>query len=629
MKTGTPEKTAHPVWLQQLLHAYRAGKSHAFVLHGNIFDYTDAQSDLNVRQHVIAAFGGSSSVVLYSPDEGIIFPGPKRTMAAANRKRFDVIAKPATSMTPEQAIMASAGISGGGDGEYPRNATQAMPMIVRFLTEANGNSPDDPDEPGDGSELLATAVIDRCDLIVPPGDKGTMPDPKSAMLSLLHRAGRSSEIYHRGNIIIMLSPTLEEIHPDLRSASSGIRAIEVTLPNYEERRAYAERCIAFRDVALEDITIEQLAAATAGLGRRHIEDVVLEAAASGGKLTRDLVRLRKRELMSSEYAEVIEVMDTEVTLDMVGGHELAKAFIKRRIIDAFRDPSKWDLIPLGLALLGPPGTGKTFLANALANDVGLNCLLLRAEKIKGSLVGESEQRLAKALSAIEAMAPCLVFIDEIDQKFRRAEASAGDGGTAVESNIFGRLLEFFGDTRHRGRILGVAASNRPDLVDAALFRPGRFDVKIPLLPPVDAEERADVLRTLLVRHMAGKGFSGLDSVDALDELLLNIGNLTDDWTQAELENLIVQAHATARLEDVTMAVALPATLRNMVPGTRQIRRMSELALAECDNLSLVPERWRSYRLSVQEETPATSGQDDESERTSQDGRRSRRRIIDI
>ena len=70
----------------------------------------------------------------------------------------------------------------------------------------------------------------------------------------------------------------------------------------------------------------------------------------------------------------------------------------------------------------------------------------------------------------------------------------------MESNLFGRLLEFFGDPGHRGRIVAVAASNRPDLVDAALFRPGRFDVKVPLLPPETAAERAEVFGAALRRY---------------------------------------------------------------------------------------------------------------------------------
>jgi hypothetical protein len=228
-------------------------------------------------------------------------------------------------------------------------------------------------------------------------------------------------------------------------------------------------------------------------------------------------------------------------------------------------------------------THNTVLAIATAREAGLNCVLLRPEKIKGGIVGESERRLAKALGGIESLAPCLAFIDELDQRFQRGQGG-GDGGAAVESNLFGRLLEFFGDPSHRGRIVSIATSNRPDLVDAALFRPGRFDVKIPLLPPETAEERAEVFGAALRRY-------GHPEPDGL--LLARCGERTESWTQAEIERAVVKANGLARLRRLPIAAALDEALALLRPATRDVRLMTALAVAECDDASLLPARYRA------------------------------------
>ena len=298
-------------------------------------------------------------------------------------------------------------------------------------------------------------------------------------------------------------------------------------------------------------------------------------------MTPALVRARKRDQLAAEYAEVLEVLEPDVDFAAVGGHAQAKAYLRDCVVGPLRAGAA-EMVPLGIALLGPPGTGKTLLARALARESGLNCVLLRAEKIKGSLVGESERRLAKALGGIEALAPAIVFVDEIDQRFARG-SGGGDGGSAVEANIFARLLEFLSDTAHRGRIVAIAATNRPDLVDPALFRPGRFDTKIPLLPPETAAARAEVLAALLRRA----GWSDPD-----DLALAAVGERSEGWTQAELERAVTRATGLARLRGLELGAALAEAVDTLRPATRGIRRMVELALAACDDASLVPERYR-------------------------------------
>jgi len=192
-----------------------------------------------------------------------------------------------------------------------------------------------------------------------------------------------------------------------------------------------------------------------------------------------------------EFNEVIEVFDTKgFSLEDFAGQDDIKTYFKEVVIDAIRNDDL-DIVPKGVMLMGPPGTGKTFFARCLAGDAGINFVEFKMSKILGKYVGESEKSMEKALSVFRALAPVGVFMDEIDQSLSRGKGD--DGGSSVNSNIFGMLLAEMSKPENRGKILWMAATNYPNNVDEALKRAGRFDKKIPYLT--------------IVRRKKGKIFS--------------------------------------------------------------------------------------------------------------------------
>lgn len=584
MAANTPK----PAWLETLLDDYRNEVANTFVVYGNVYDYAEhPERTLPVREYLGTMLAALFTVAQYAPDEGITFAGPP-PVAAEARRRFEQVLGLGQQQAPDPFLGAGAAGTDGAPVALPGAAAQALPLCVEFMRAADKD---------DGSGKLAAVLVDRLDLICPPADKGMLPDGKAALLALLHRVGTEAGLTQRGALTIMLAPTLEEVHPDLRLASSGIRAIEIPPPDYARRAAFAERILAAKGLASE-LPIGELAAQTAGLGYRHIEDLALRAEAGGGTITRALVKARKAEMIASEYAEVLEILEPDVTMADVGGHAEVKAYLRDYVVAPMQAAELRAYAPMGLGFWGPPGTGKTYLARALATETGVNCVLLRGDKIKGGIVGESERRIAKALTGIRALAPCLVFMDELDQQSGRRSTGGGDGGSAVEGNQFGRLLEFFGDTAHRGEIMLVAASNRPDLVDDAFKRAGRIDVICPLLPPADAGERDDVLRAIMVRHGVQVGASG----PAFNAACTRVAETTDDWTPAELEALVVRAKAIARIKGTAIDEALTEARRRMKSAvSAENRYQARLALAECNDLELVPAKYRQY---VGEAVPA-------------------------
>jgi hypothetical protein len=200
----------------------------------------------------------------------------------------------------------------------------------------------------------------------------------------------------------------------------------------------------------------------------------------------DDIKRHKRRAINEQSNGLLEVIDVQRGFDAIGGMEIVKDYLRAlslRILASSVDGRYHHLIPRGLILAGPPGTGKTIIAEALALESNLNMVKLR--NVREGLVGQSERNLTRAFDVIKALSPILVFVDEIDQAFgNRGLGQSSDGGTS--ERIFGQILEFLGNDRNRGNVIWVTATNRPDVLDAALLR--RFDRIIPCLLPTPEEQ---------------------------------------------------------------------------------------------------------------------------------------------
>jgi len=566
--------TERPTWFQAILDDYRAAVSNSFLVHGNVFDYVEhPEESITPTPYLSQVLSTRFLVVTYSPDEGIVFP----STAADESKRNEAVFREVTGFGQGESTQ----IYGdeGGEEPLPSEPESALPLIITFLRRA------DPEGFTSLYGRRGAAIVERMDLITPPGDKATTPPGRLALLSLLHRVGHDDRIAELTNLLIMFAPLLEEVHSDLRAASSGIRSIEIAAPDYPQRLAFCQRTIQEKELTLDGITAIELAAQTAGLFRRHIEDICLRAVRDGGTITRELIQERKAEAIQTEYSGLIEIVDPKFGFDAVGGHELAIDFLKRRVVRTMTDPALVDKVPMGLLFTGPSGTGKTFVADALSNEIGFNSVRGNIDALRGGIVGETGQRAAKFFAGLRALAPCVVFIDEIEQAFRRGTGGPDSGGGgAAENSLFASMLTFFGDPSNRGRILAIGATNRPDGLDPAVKRPGRFDITIPFLVPPTAEDRAEVM----VRVSRRLGYGEISN-----EQFVGIARETDDWTQAELEGLVREASTLVELDGLTLAEALTEARADMVSATADVRYWTDLALKSCNKRSLVPERYRA------------------------------------
>lgn len=202
------------------------------------------------------------------------------------------------------------------------------------------------------------------------------------------------------------------------------------------------------------------------------------------------------------------------------------------VVDFLKSPNKYQevgaRIPKGILMVGPPGTGKTYLSKAVAGQAGVPFYSISGSDFVEMFVGVGASRVRDLFKEAKKNAPCIVFVDEIDAVGRRRGAGLGGGNDEREQTLNQLLVEMDGFDENEGIII-MAATNRPDILDPALLRPGRFDRRIMVGMP-DAKERAEILKV----HLRNKHIAEDVDLDALSRQ-------TGGFTPADLENLTNEA----------------------------------------------------------------------------------------
>ncbi|MGV0024607.1 ATP-dependent zinc metalloprotease FtsH3 [Phormidesmis priestleyi] len=259
---------------------------------------------------------------------------------------------------------------------------------------------------------------------------------------------------------------------------------------------------------------------------------------------------------------------TQVTFGDVAGIDQAKLELNE-VVDFLKNADRFTAIgakiPKGVLLVGPPGTGKTLLARAVAGEAGVPFFSISGSEFVEMFVGVGASRVRDLFEQAKANAPCIVFIDEIDAVGRQRGAGLGGGNDEREQTLNQLLTEMDGFEGNTGIII-IAATNRPDVLDAALLRPGRFDRQV----VVDRPDYAGRLEILNV-HSRGKTLS--KDVD-----LEKIARRTPGFTGADLSNLLNEAAILAarrNLTEISMDEVNDAIDRVLAGPEKKDRVMSE------------------------------------------------------
>lgn len=503
---------AQPAFWTRLAQTYAAGASSTFILHGNVGDHV--MPGVSLMSFLKSTLGAKRTLAIYDRGAGFSFALPDHEQRA--RSIMLPQAQPAAPAIPNLLGPAAAQQPQQLPAD-PNGAFAAINRLLRHLPRA-----EDPDD------QPTAVIITHAELIVPNAGLAMMPGPDRTLLAQLLDWGRADN--QLPNPLILITGELPNLHEAIRAATSGYTAVEIPLPDQPTRLAFITWYLAENPVAEMEIATDELAANTASLTLVHVENILLQAKLAG-RLERKAVVALKDEMVKAEYGSLVAILEP-TSFDVVGEMDELKAWCYENVIDPIRTGRSDDCVQ-GFGLAGPPGTGKTYFISALAGEAHLRAFSLDVGAIQGSLVGESEKNLQKVLRMARAQAPCLIFIDELDQT---DVAARGNGsGNPVAKNLFNQLLKFIGDPGLRGKVVFVVASNRPDIIDPALMRSGRIEEWMPVLLPGEEARRA-IIRTQARLQRT-----------AIDENAVTYGAaVTNKYSAADLASLVRRARKLSR-----------------------------------------------------------------------------------
>lgn len=588
-----------PPWADEMRRLFRSGSTSQFVLHGNVHDLvpiersalgrtTSRRGDL-VPGHVslrrfltLAMFDPFDVVIHYDRGRGIrIEKGAEHFQKFL--QAFDAFRGTNWAKLPVDAVAdGSLDLS----ATLPRDAVRALELIDRFVRGSQSLTRVDDDGRRHAAPLKVAVLVEYAQFVMPRAEALHLGGERSQILIQLLDWASDPAITGAFVATVLVSENLSDLHPTLvESPYSG--KIQIPLPDAVELRTTVEALT--RDEErfdeLSDFDREGLAERLVGLSRVNVASLVRRVLANDERLSHRLVSDLRKELIEKQAAGLIEFVESRRTLDDVAGHAEAKAWLRQDAALLRRGRTR--ALPMGYLLAGRIGTGKTFLVECWAGEVGIPVVELK--NFRDKWIGATEGNLETIFTILHALGRVVVFVDEADQA--TGKRGGGDGDSGLSGRIYGMLAREMSDTRNRGRILWVFATSRPDLLEVDLKRQGRLDVHIPLFPPQDAESRR-----ALFHAMARKVGLQIEA-DALPEL-------PDDQQIGgnEMEGILVRAlrryETRAPNEDLTLAAAVADVVRGFRPSAHveRLELMDLLAVKECTDERFLPPRYRAMDL---------------------------------
>ncbi len=531
-----------PAWAHELALAYESGEHGQFVLHGNVNDRLPLDGRLVGLTRWLDAqlLTGFDVVFLYDPGNGLgVLRGSERLrqwLAGRDNEPW-----------PRE----------------PRAAVERVSHYLRYLANLQAL--------GQGEGEHVAVIVRGADQVLPGGRHG---DFEIASLASLVRDWASEPPFTEQPFAsFLIADNLNDLHPQI-AFNPRVARIRVPLPDEALlAQALAQLRLDYPAAFDGGDGDERAAHALGGVGISALHSLVRTCAHQRRALgPADWLKVKKQ-LVEGDAGGLVEFVDSRRTLDDYHSPPALKAWLRQDI--ALWHASDLRALPMGYLFCGPVGTGKTFLVECLAGEAGVPVLKLK--NFRDRWVGSSEGNLEKIFRLIRALGRCIVFIDEADQALGKRDAGSGDSG--LSGRLYSMIAQEMSDTGNRGKVMWVLASSRPDLIEVDLKRPGRIDVKIPLLPTTTAAESAALLDALLKRFGMAVG---VEALLALNPPLL--------LTPGAAEAFAVKAYRAARTGPAEPLAAIADTLADYQPPVplEVLEFQMRIAIGEATDLEFVP-----------------------------------------
>jgi AAA+ superfamily predicted ATPase len=542
-----------PSWARRVGDLYFSGTTSVFVLFGNVYDLVPVEEGETPRYGGLAnflaeqMFGRWDLLLHYDLGRGL------RAFAGSDDKRLK-----------EMVTLATRNI---GDLSAVKNDPGA---VLEVLDKFVINTIMAPIE----KRLSTAIVVEHASYLFPAGDPGRLSYPASRMLVTVLNWAASPHVKQL-NLACVLVDEKQIDFSDRLVGNPHVATLEVPLPDEGARAQYIRTSVAADKLDdFSDYDSGELARLTAGIACTDLNVLLRSSMTSGARLDSKVFQDLKKRLLEKQCQGLLEFVQPKWGLDTVVGHDAAKARLRE---DAqLLQRGQLDSLPMGYLLCGAVGTGKTFIAQCTAGEIGIPCVVLK--NFRSKYVGETEGNLERVLSVLRAMGPVMVIVDEADAALGDRDTS-GDSGTS--SRVFGMIATQMGDTRYRGRILWMLITARPDLLPIDIKRQGRAEVHIPLFYPSDEAEIRDLF-VVLARKFGTK--LDPEHIPAIPQKGFLSG--------ADIEGMVGRAWRRSLLSgaDHVTAEALAEVVGQFMPSTEGLEKelQETAAIIECTDRQFLP-----------------------------------------
>jgi transitional endoplasmic reticulum ATPase len=424
-------------------------------------------------------------------------------------------------------------------------------------------------------ESPAIIFIDELDSIAPKREDVTGEVERRVVAQLLTMM---DGLEARGQVIVIAATNrVDSVDPALRRPGRFDREIEIGVPDEVGREEILQ--IHTRGMPLsDDVHLAHLADETHGFVGADIESLTKEAAMKALRrylpeidldeedippslidrmiVKREDFRGALNEVEPSAMREVLVELP-KISWDDVGGLHDAKGQVKESVEWPLNNPERFERLgidpPAGVLLYGPPGTGKTLMAKAVANETNANFISVRGPQLLSKWVGESEKAIRQTFRKARQVSPTVIFFDELDAL---APGRGGEVGSNVSERVVNQLLTELDGLEEMENVMVIGATNRPDMIDPALLRSGRFD-RLVMIGEPDMEGRERILDI----HTAGTPL-------AADVNLREIAEITEGYVGSDLESIARESAIEALREDAEADVVEMRHFRQAMENVR-------------------------------------------------------------
>lgn len=569
--------TAHG-WFETFARAYAAELGYVFLISGNIADLFPLGNEfVTLRQFWARQLSSREIAVFWDKSSGFSFADEILGTKPAEgqlpmREKF----KAAVGLNNQQngggnasnLLAGLAGMGGGNNGALPTDPEEAFRLLETLLSQ------------GKPEDRKAAVVVEYIESVIPETDYGSIP-----AVTLQRWASLDSPLKGTGNPVVLIERNPERASSVVKHDDSSVVRIHIPRPSRGELETFIRHSLKTNGVKLaEGLAVDIVANLSAGLRCKDFDDFVMKSLESGDPISDAFIWTKKVELIEKQSGGVLQVVRPKHGFESIGGLEHVKSALRVQI-DKLRAGSR--TCDKGWILMGPPGTGKTIIAEALAKESGVNFVMLG--NVLSKYVGDSERNMNLAMDIARAMAPTIIFVDEAAEAIGNGEGYNGDSG--VSDRVRGKLQNVMGDDSARGQIFFMLATNYPNRLAPAVLREGRMDKRVPLLVP-DSTGREAIFVALCRKY--GIVSEGIDFSSALSS--------TEGWTGAELEALLLRAKQFGEEEEKPVETRhLDEAVADYIPSRDQqaFDLMTALAIRYTNSRRLLPEAYRSANGEIQ------------------------------